>query len=472
MIFPGFVGPSAPGFTTAIATDRLINWFPELVEAQPNGKNKYVLLPSPGFTSFTGGVNLAAAPAIHWEAAAGRLFALGNNKLYEIASNGTATDRGALNATTNVPAYITSNGTQLFIVANSAGYTFTLNTNTLSAAIAGLSASDADFCDGFFLATYPSTQKFFISGLYDGATWNALDFASVEALPDNLVRVIANSRQLWCLGQESIQVYTNTGNADFPFEPIAGAVLEQGCIAKGSVAKIDNSVFWLGGDGNGAPVVFRSKGFSAERISTHAMEHAITSTSWTNSDAIAMTYVDRGHAIYQIYFPTAAQTWRYDCSTGLWHEAGQYISGVWYAAPPKVHAFAFNKHIIGTWNSTDLFEMSETLYTNISGLGERRERWCPHLTRENKRTFYSSFELDMETGVGNGSSANPVIQLAWSNDGGYNFNAYISKAIGASGAHPRVRWPEARGSARDRVYKVMCDEPVKAVITNAYLDLV
>jgi hypothetical protein len=164
----------------------------------------------------------------------------------------------------------------------------------------------------------PNSGQFQITGLND-VTVDALDVATAEGSPDNLVGLISDHRDLWLFGTDSTEVFFNSGNADFPFERIQGAFIEHGCAAKFSIAKMANTVFWLGQDDKGNGIVLMAKGYQPQRISTHAVEQAIQSYG-DISDAKAYTYQQNGHNFYVLNFSAAQTTWVYDLTTNLWHE--------------------------------------------------------------------------------------------------------------------------------------------------------
>jgi hypothetical protein len=67
-------------------------------------------------------------------------------------------------------------------------------------------------------------------------------------------------------------VHFNSGNPDFPFEPIQGAFIQQGCAAKFSAAKLNTqngggTIIWLTADESGNGQVVKSVGYQAQRIS-------------------------------------------------------------------------------------------------------------------------------------------------------------------------------------------------------------
>ena len=182
-----------------------------------------------------------------------------------------------------------SNGTEIILVDGSAGYLINTTANTVT------QITDPDFPngvrratyqDGYFIVAGDNSQKFYISGLLNGSAWDGLDFASAEGAPDNTIGLISDHRELWLFGDTSAEIWVNTGNADFPFERSGNAFIEHGCAAAASVAKLDNTVFWLGADDRGSGIVWRAQGYTPVRISTHAVEKAISGYA-DISDAVA-----------------------------------------------------------------------------------------------------------------------------------------------------------------------------------------
>lgn len=131
--------------------------------------------------------------------------------------------------------WMANNGTQIMIVDGQFGYTIT---GMIIARI-----TDADFPipssltyqDGYFIVTSATTGRFYISGSYDGTTWDALDYGTAEAYPDPLQCAISAHQELWLIGKKSYEVWYNSGAADFPFARIAGAINKVGTVAPSSV---------------------------------------------------------------------------------------------------------------------------------------------------------------------------------------------------------------------------------------------
>lgn len=174
-------------------------------------------------------------------------------------------------------------------------------------------ATDIAWIDGFFIVDEGGTNRFYTSFVQSFAI-DALSFASSEGSPDVALSVIANNRNLFIFNETTTEIYSNTGNADFPFERVGGGFLEVGTLAKYSVAKAGGLVFWLGRSAKGQGVIYASSGTSFQRISTHAIEQAIKKYAAPDT-AKAFGYEDNGHAFYVLNFDEA--TWVYDLSTGL-----------------------------------------------------------------------------------------------------------------------------------------------------------
>jgi len=354
----GFVGPTYTPDSPSADLQRTVNYYPEIVESRA-GKGPISMLPTPGLKALW---DLPEGPirGMHSEAAAklvnDRVFAAAGTRFYEIFNTldpvtgfNTFTDHGFIgNIEGDKRVHIVSNRFELFIVSDACGYIFDLRDNTLSFVTQIEKPDSAQFLDGHFVAHQRGTQLFFISALFDGKKWNALDFGSAEAAPDDIVQIVSDHDELWIMGSLSIQVYANTGNFQFPFERIPGARFEQGIWAKETASQLDNGVFWLGGDDRGKDVFWRADGYRAQRISDHSIESAMSKMP-TTQDAIAWPQLEKGHPFYWAYFPLADQTWVYDVSINMWHERGCWNTdeAIYQAHHARNHTFGFGMHLVG-----------------------------------------------------------------------------------------------------------------------------
>lgn len=320
-------------------------------------------------------------------------------------------------------------------------------------------ADSIDYLDGYTIWNRSGTKQFFLSGLYDTTSIDALDFAPAESTPADLVRVLVDHRELWLFKENGIEVWANTGASPFPFARIPGAVLERGCAAKLTCAKADNSVFWLGDD----LIVYRANGYQPTRISTHGMEDEIRAFS-TVSDAYAFTYSQGGHTFYCITFPTGGRTYCYDAATNGWHDRQ---SGTDLAPMPwKVTcvAAAFGKLYAG-FTLGRLCEMDMDTYTEAGETIRRVVRTTPFYA-DGEEAIMHLAEVECELGVGlaSGQGSNPQIMLRWSNDGGATWSNERSASMGARGVRGNRVLFRRLGSFRQRTLEFSISDPVKVAL--------
>lgn len=441
-----------------LSAQRLVNYF---AEASPkDAKSPVVVYNAPGLASFATGF----PGALRGGAVMNNiLYVVAGNKFGSVSSAGTVTIIGTVNtAVGRVSMAVNRASTQqLCFVDGTDGWIYDTSGGLQQIVDADFNAADTvAFQDGYFVFNESGTSRFFISNLDAGLSYTATDFAEAEGDPDAVLAVFSNHRELWVFGEKTIEVYYNSGNADFPFERIAGAYLERGCAAAFSIASDDNTLFWLGDD----KVVYRAAGYSPQRVSTHAIEEAIRKMSDV-SDAYGFFCTIAGHKFYHLVFPTGGAAFVLDISTGLWHERESFGQAYWRAG---FYVRAFGKDLIGDAFQGRVGELDIDTYQEFGGIMQGiATGQVVHMDR--KRVFHHRFELDMETGVG--SSTDPEAWLDWSDDGGRTFSARKpARSMGKVGEYAeRLRWNRL-GSARQRIYRFTTAANVKRSILAAHLD--
>lgn len=390
--------------------------------------------------------------------------------VYRVSRTGTFTVVGTIDAGTSVVS-MASNGIKVMLVTGPNGYIINPVTSTLSAITDPdfVGADTVQFLDGYFVFNKTGTGQFQITGLYD-TTLDALDFATAEGAPDTLLSLVVDHRELWLFGETSTEVFFNSGNVDFPFERINGAFIEQGCAARFSPTKMDNTVYWLTADELGHGTVQRAQGYTPQRVSTHAIEYAISQMSRID-DAVGYAYQQEGHSFYVLTFPTAKQTWAYDASTGLWHQRAWRDPATGRLGQDRAVCqmpFA-NKTIVGDYGNGNLYILDLDYFTD-NGDPIPRIRTCGHVAEPDyKQLFFSSLQVDMQTGVGlnTGQGSDPKAMLQWSDDGGHTWGNELWASIGKMGDRTaRVKWRRL-GRSRDRVFRVTITDPVRVILVGA-----
>ena len=455
------------------ADSRMVNLFPEVVPE--GGKEPAFLQRCPGLkflaTIGTGPVRGLWVMSSDPTAA----FVVSGTKLYKINSSYTATFLGNVSGTG--PVSIADNGIQVFIACNGPSYIYNNNTNVFQ------QINDPDFpgagtvgfLDGYFVFNEPDSQKIWITSLLDGTAIDPLDFASAEGSPDGVVGLIVDHREVWVFGTNSVEVWYDAGNVDFPLQRIQGAFNEIGCAAPYTIAKMDNGIFWLGADARGQGIVYRANGYTGQRISTHAVEWHIQQYG-SLSDALAYTYQQDGHSFYVLIFPSANTTWVYDVATGAWHERAGWSNGAFTRHRSNCQMSFNNEIIVGDYETGNIYSFDLDTYADNGATQKWLRTWRALPTGQNnlKRTTHHSLQIDLESGVGLnlGQGSNPEAMLRWSDDGGHTWSNEHWAPIGKIGEYYRRVFFRRLGMTlklRDRVYELSMTDPVKTAILGAEL---
>jgi hypothetical protein len=470
--FPGFIGPSYQLQSLAVDCQRTVNLYPEMNEAGM-GKDGEVasLVATPGLRTL---LTLAAGATRggHVCASNGALFVAAGNKLYGITSAWASVELGTL-STSEGPISFADNGAQVVLVDGTYAYVWTIGTNTFAQVTDPdfVGADHVTFQDGYFIFNETGTGRIQITDLYN-TNFDALDFATAEGSPDNLTAVVSDGQNLYLPGDRTTEVFYNSGDASFPFERHQGALINVGIAAGFTLQLLQGGVYWLGQDASGRGVVYRAQGFQPQRISTHAIETVIAGLG-DLSEARAWVYQQSGHAFYVLNLPGASTTWVFDAATNLWHERASLTYGEFGRHRADWHAYAYDTHVVGDFETGALYAL-ESATLDEGTLPLLRERTAPYVSKENKRIFHHSFQLDMETGVGldgTGQGTDPVAVLQWSDDGGQTWSSEREASVGRIGEHKvRVIWRRL-GSARARVYRVRISDPVRVTIIGANLEI-
>jgi hypothetical protein len=465
------LGSSYVARSVNAADARMVNLFPEIVPEA--GKEPAFLNRAPGLKLE---LSVGTGPIRGLWVLAGNLYVVSRDKLYKVTPAYAVTELGTVSGTSG-PVSMADNGTQLFVACNGPSYIYNSLTNVFQ------QITDTDFpgavtvgyLDGYFVFNEPNSQKIWVTGLLEGTSVDPLDFASAEGSPDGVVGIIVDHGQLWVYGTNSIEVWYNSGNADFPFSRIQGAFNELGCAAAYSLAKMDNGLFWLGKDARGQGIVYRANGYAGQRISTHAVEWQIQQYA-DITDAIAYTYQQEGHSFYVLIFPTANTTWVYDAATQAWHERAGFTNGAFTRHRSNCQMSFNNKVVVGDFENGNIYSFDLEDYSDNGQIQKWLRSWRALPTGQNnlKRTAHHSLQLDCESGTGLnlGQGSDPQVMLRWSDDGGHTWSNEHWISIGKIGEYYRRAIWRRLGMTlklRDRVYEVSGTDPVKIVIMGAEL---
>lgn len=431
------------------------NCYFEIVQADEH--TKVACYGTPGLESFVdfGDTPVRGKHSFHSNS---RLYVVHRATLWEVDNAGVMTNRGTL-LTSSGRVYMADNGTQICIVDGTDGYTY----NTSSTAFARI--TDADFpanpssvtCHNRrFIVSDNGTGQFYGSAISDGTSWAALDFATAESSPDNLVRVDSRDELvLW--GDLTTEFWADTGSAGFPYARIPGTSLQWGLASRAAVAKFMGSLAFLA-KSDGQVIVAKLNGFTMERLSDFELEHIINEFDAVN-DTTMFAYTLGGHPMLQVNFPTGGQSWLYDGATKVW---SKLKSANITRHRAEIHANFVDTNTVSDYENGKIYRLKSDVYTD-NGESIEMELVGRHIVGDDdERVTVAALELIMETGVGleTGQGSAPVAMLQISKDGGHNYGVERWATIGAIGEYKsRCRWRRL-GAARDTVYKIRITDPI------------
>lgn len=394
--------------------------------------------------------------------------------IYQSPSNGSAGTSGAIEPTFNDIGGTTPDGTGTLVWTDKG-----LRLLNVTAQLTGAPLK-ADYSDSYFIVMFANSNKFQMSQVLDGTTWPGLLVNEVSVFADNIASIIVNHREPWIMGSLHSQPYQDTGSLEV-FDVIPGTLIEKGCAATFVTCRLDNSIFWVDQDERGALSAWRSNGYTPSRISTYAVETDLKTNPQANIQAMtSYAYVDAGHIFWVLYVPGSQWSWCYDVVEALWHKRASWNvqSGTWGPHFSWNHSYAFGMHLVGDWNSGNLYQMSMANLTD-SGADIQRLRRSPTILNEMARIYHAELTIDFDTGQGPqppltngaGEPRPPQAVLRFSDNRGKTWSNQHVQGCGFDGQYNARVIFRRLGQSRYRVYELRMSDPIPWIIVDAYLRL-
>ena len=298
---------------------------------------------------------------------------------------------------------------------------------------------------GFGLFSVPGTGQWYITGVNNFTSVDALEFATAEAYPDPLLRIFIDHNQAFLGGTRSIEVWQLTGGADFPYQPLVNSQIQRGLAARNAICSDDNTVFFLGED----KVMYRLEGYRPVRFSTGSVERAIQRVSEASlSDCEMFSYTSGGQKFIVLRCPNEL-TVQVNLATGLpnWCETYGYADWQILGSAGGISRYFSTP--------SGIVALDETLNQDEGGIMRRLARGAPGYAND-RNLSVGKFTLDAEVGrapIG----VEPQVMLRFAPDG-ETFGTIRSRTLGMTGEYKhKAVWRNLGSGLRPTIEVAMTD---------------
>ena len=481
---------------------RTVNWYPEI---DPSGKNQLILYPLPGYAQ-PGYADVDGHAGYGYSIPNGNppRGILGVNNKVVIAAgtsvyimtptasgNYTTISYVGILTTASGNVAMASDGVNVMVLDGSSAGGCLVKLDSSSILSSDLNTTDADFpqgattvafMDGYFIVNDPNktnasgiTGGFFISGVYDGTSWAALDYDVANTRGDTIQAIVSLHGQLWLIGEVTTEPWYNSGNPLFPFEPINGSAISMGTPAPKSVVSTGESIIMISNTEFGGAQVVRSDGFNFAKVSNYAIDNKLQSQSGSDiaaATAFVMQY--KGHTWYVLTVGTSF-TYAYDLDQNLWFE--WTYAGTTGIGPAGHYAYANGIHFIAPSTAAPsgdrvyLMELLDNIYSH-NGAAITHMRQSPHFHMEERSVFCSTLHLKFEQGGYYTLFTDAQVMLQWSDDGGHTWSTEYWRTVPGyqAGVHNQpITWKRL-GRFYSRIWRIKTTDPVRWTMIDAYMD--
>lgn len=284
-------------------------------------------------------------------------------------------------------------------------------------------------------------SKWFVykSGFMPPAT-NPLDLTYVSELelqtkPDfakACVRVPGHGNTLLVLGSIVGEIWTNVGGAQ-NYQRNATINIDYGAASVSTIASMDDMVAWLGINEKSAPAIMVMKGGQAQRISTDGIDYLLSNVVRPDQST-AMFYRQDGHVFYILTFYDIEDNFSiaYDFTTDKFFDLTDWD---FTHFPARQVAYFDSQIYFASLKQGSLMLMDSDITDMSTGDGIQyqipRMRICGTFRLPGGERFIANalqftVENGVETGVYEGGSYQPRIDVKMSKNGGETYSNTLS----------------------------------------------
>lgn len=288
---------------------------------------------------------------------------------------------------------------------DTSGNPFTDGTATLQ--WAGIAATATALLNGFptsstvvpgaaYFDTYifvmTSDGKIWNSEPNNPTNWDALNFITAEAEPDNGVALAKHLNYLIAFGQWSTEFFYDAGNTvGSPLLPNQTFRLEFGCANGDSVVEMEQTVVWVGVGQNTGRMVLMLDGTRPVQVSDASIERILNNSTLTDVRAYSLKVA--GHYFYVLNLLNDDMTLVLDVKSKQWSIWTSYLNGQETILDGVFYTSYNNKAYSLDNLDGKLYNISEDSYSDDAGPIQFRIRTNLIDANSTKRKFISRLEI-------------------------------------------------------------------------------
>ena len=321
------------------------------------------------------------------------------------------------------------------------------------------------------MANKTGTSQFFYADFTTApTTWIAINVFTSEASPDNLISLYVNKRTIILGGTLSTEFWFNDGIT--PFSRIQGTTTARGLIAPYSSVIVNETVYFL----DDKRRLVRLDGTSPVILST-SFDKTIKNFSIVNDLLMDYITVD-GRNFVILSFPTEDRTLVYDLQSDTWCEWDFWDSSInstrRFIGNCYTYARAWNKHIFGRINNSQIYEMSSSTFAD-EGVDIHFKKITGNIDHgvPNKRKTSYSLTLLLKTGVGLGQGGNnlPYLLVRWKDDNKTGWSNYRYVSLKVQGDRKATVKIHNLGSYYTRKWEFKVTDQIPFTMSRAYEEI-
>lgn len=312
--------------------------------------------------------------------------------------------------------------------------------------------------DGYTIYPVINSDKMYASIPLDPANIQPLNFATAEARPDNIKRIVVNKLTAWMMGVESTEHYYNAGISGFPFIRYNNSMLELGLLSTDSAWAQNNKLFFIGHNRR----VYMGEDTGAQAISPPWLETLLATLPAAEIEAVVgLGYVAEGRDFYVITLPSGG-TFEFCAQTGLWHHRSSVGYPAWRA---RGSAFLNGAYYVGDSKNGNVYRIV-TNKSDEAGDYILREIITPPFGPKQTRTPLHFVDVALNPV---NASTNDSFKLSYSDDDGRTFKAERSVPFPVVGEQRAIQ--RVLGVMRRRMLKISYAGPAPFRVEDIYIGM-